>query len=51
MNVTNTIKGVANATKYTVTAPIIKEDYGLYLKIEGLPYCGCSLFCEHRKDA
>lgn len=36
MNVTNTIKGVVNATKYTVTAPIIKEDYGLYLKIEGL---------------
>ncbi len=36
MNVTNIIRGVVNATKYTVTAPIIKEDYGLYLKIEGL---------------
>ena len=22
--------------RYTVTAPIVKEDYGLYLKIEGL---------------
>ena len=22
--------------RYTVTSPIVKEDYGLYLKIEGL---------------
>lgn len=36
MNVTNIIKGVANSTRKTVTAPIIKEDYGLYLKIDGL---------------
>ena len=35
-NITNIIRGVVNATKYTVTASIIKEDYGLYLKIEGL---------------
>ena len=36
MDITKIIKGVVNATKKTVTAPIIKEDYGLYLKIEGL---------------
>ena len=30
------IHGVVGGSHYTVTAPIIKEDYGLYLKIEGL---------------
>lgn len=35
MNTTKIIRGVINATKYTVTAPIVKEDYGLFLLIEG----------------
>ena len=29
------IHGVVGG-RYTVAAPIVKEDYGLYLKIEGL---------------
>lgn len=36
MNTTKIIKGVVNSGRYTVTAPIIKEDYGLYLQIEGV---------------
>lgn len=36
MNTSKIIKGVVGGGRYTVTAPIIKEDYGLYLKIEGL---------------
>ena len=35
MNTSNIIKATINATKHTVTAPIVKEDYGLILKIEG----------------
>lgn len=34
MDTTKIIKGVVNSGRYTVTAPIIKEDYGLYLQIE-----------------
>ena len=30
------IHGVVGGGRYTVTSPIVKEDYGLYLKIEGL---------------
>ena len=36
MNTSKIIKGVVGGGRYTVTAPIVKEDYGLYLKIEGL---------------
>ena len=36
MDTTKIIKGVVGGGRYTVTAPIIKEDYGLYLKIEGI---------------
>lgn len=36
MNTTKIIKGVINSGRYTVTAPIVKEDYGLYLQIEGV---------------
>jgi len=36
MNTSQVIKGVIGGGRYTVTAPIVKEDYGLYLKIEGL---------------
>ena len=36
MDTTKIIKGVVSSGRYTVTAPIVKEDYGLYLKIEGL---------------
>ena len=36
MNTSQIIKGVIGGGRYTVTAPIVKEDYGLYLKIEGL---------------
>lgn len=36
MNTTKIIKGVVNSGRYTVTAPIVKEDYGLYLQIEGV---------------
>ena len=36
MNASKIIKGVVGSGRYTVTAPIVKEDYGLYLKIEGL---------------
>ena len=36
MNTSKTIKAVVGGGRYTVTAPIVKEDYGLYLKIEGL---------------
>lgn len=36
MNTSKIIKGVASGRGYSVTAPIIKEDYGLYLKIEGV---------------
>ena len=36
MNTGKIIKGVGGGGRYTVTAPIVKEDYGLYLKIEGL---------------
>lgn len=35
MNTTKIIKGVVNSGRYTVTVPIVKEDYGLYLKIDG----------------
>ena len=30
------IHGVVGGGRYTVTSPIVKEDYGLYLQIEGL---------------
>lgn len=36
MSTSKIIKGVVGGGRYTVTAPIIKEDYGLYLQIEGL---------------
>ena len=36
MDTSKVIKGVVNSGRYTVTAPIVKEDYGLYLKIEGV---------------
>ena len=36
MDTTKIIKGVVNSGRYTVTAPIVKEDYGLYLQIEGV---------------
>lgn len=36
MNTSKIIKGVVGGGRYTVTAPIIKEDYGLYLQIEGV---------------
>lgn len=36
MNTSKIIKGVVGGGRYTVTAPIVKEDHGLYLKIEGL---------------
>lgn len=36
MNISKIIKAVVGGGKQTTTAPIIKEDYGLYLKIEGL---------------
>ena len=36
MTTSKIIKGVVSNGRYTVTAPIIKEDYGLYLKIEGV---------------
>lgn len=36
MDTTKIIKGAVGNGRYTVTAPIVKEDYGLYLKIEGI---------------
>ena len=36
MDTSKIIKGVVNSGRYTVTAPIVKEDHGLYLKIEGV---------------
>lgn len=36
MNTSKIIKGVVGGGRWTTTAPIIKEDYGLYLKIEGI---------------
>ena len=36
MNTSKIIKGVVSNGRYTVTAPIVKEDYGLNLKIEGV---------------
>ena len=36
MNTSKIIKGVVSNGRYTVTAPIVKEDYGLYLQIEGV---------------
>lgn len=36
MNTSKIIKGVVCGGRYTVTDPIIKEDYGLYLQIEGI---------------
>ena len=36
MDTSKIIRGVVSNGRYTVTAPIIKEDYGLYLKIEGV---------------
>ena len=36
MNTTKIIKGVVNSGRYTVTAPIVKENYGIYLQIEGV---------------
>ena len=35
MDTTKIIKGVVNSGRYTVTAPIVKENYGIYLQIEG----------------
>ena len=36
MDTTKIIKGVVNSGRYSVTAPIVKEDYGIYLQIEGV---------------
>ena len=36
MNTSNIIKGVVGGGRYSVTAPIINEDYGLDLQIEGI---------------
>ena len=36
MNASKIIHAPVGGGRYTVTAPIVKEDYGLYLKIEGL---------------
>ena len=36
MDTSKVIRGVVNSGRYTVTAPIVKEDYGLKLKIEGV---------------
>ena len=36
MDTSKTIIGTVGGGRYTETAPIVKEDYGLYLKIEGL---------------
>lgn len=36
MNTSKIIKGVVSNGRYTVTAPIVKEDYGLQLQIEGV---------------
>lgn len=36
MDTSKIIKGVVGSGRYTVTAPIVKEDYGLYLQIEGV---------------
>lgn len=36
MDTSKVIRGVVNSGRYTVTAPIVKEDYGLYLQIEGV---------------
>ena len=36
MNTSKIIKGVVSNGRYTVTAPIVKEDYGLYLQIDGV---------------
>jgi len=36
MNTSKIIRGIASGRGYSVTSPIIKEDYGLYLKIEGI---------------
>ena len=35
MDTSKIIKGVVSNGRYTVTAPIVKEDYGLYLQIDG----------------
>ena len=36
MDTSKIIRGAVSNGRYTVTAPIVKEDYGLYLKIEGV---------------
>lgn len=36
MDTSKIIIGTVGGGRYTVTSPIVKEDYGLYLKIEGL---------------
>lgn len=36
MNTSKIIRGIASGRGYSVTSPIIKEDYGLYLQIEGV---------------
>ena len=36
MDTSKIIKGMVNSGRYTVTVPIVKEDYGLYLQIEGV---------------
>ena len=36
MTTSKIIKGVVGGGRYTVTTPIVKEDYGLYLQIEGI---------------
>ena len=36
MNTSKIIRAVVGGGRYTTTAPLMKEDYGIYLKIEGI---------------
>ena len=36
MNTSKIIRAVVGGGRYTTTAPLMKEDYGIYLKIEGV---------------
>lgn len=52
MNTSKIIRAVVGGGKYTTTAPIMKEDYGIYLQIEGveLPASYEVDFSNSRKD-
>ena len=36
MDTSKIIRGIVNGRNYTVTSPIVKEDYGLVLQIDGI---------------